>query len=179
MSEKILLNSKEIDITITRLCWELIENHEDFSNTVIIGMQPRGVFLAEKIVAKLNELKKIDTLHWGSLDSTFFRDDFRNRTEHLLVHQTNIDFLIENKRVVFIDDVLYTGRSIRAGLNAIGSFGRPKDIELLVLINRRFSRELPISPNYIGREVDAISTEKVNVEWSILGKEDKVSLINN
>ncbi len=179
MSEKILLNNKEIDITITRLCWELIENHEDFSETVIIGMQPRGIFLAEKIVTKLNELKKIDTLHWGSLDSTFFRDDFRHRNEHLLVHQTNIDFLIEGKRVVFIDDVLYTGRSIRAALNAVGSFGRPKDIELLVLINRRFSRELPISPNYVGKEVDAISTEKVKVEWSILGKEDKVSLINN
>lgn len=179
MSEKILLNNDEIDITITRLCWELIENHRDFSETVLIGMQPRGVFLAEKIVSKLKELKKIDHLHWGNLDSTFFRDDFRHRKEHLLANQTNIDFLVENKRVVFIDDVLYTGRSIRSALNAIGTFGRPKDIELLVLIDRRFSRQLPIAPNYVGKEVDAVSTEKVKVEWAFQEEEDKVSLINN
>jgi len=100
------------------------------------------------------------------LDITFFRDDFRRREEPLAANQTNINFLVEGKKVVFIDDVLYTGRSIRAGMDAINSFGRPQQIELLVLIDRRFSRELPIEPNYVGKTVDAIDTEKVLVVWS-------------
>ena len=153
MGEKILFNHKELDLSVNRLCWQLIENHCNFENTVLIGMQPRGYFLAQKISL-------------GSLDITFFRDDFRRREEPLAANQTNINFLVEGKKVVFIDDVLYTGRSIRAGMDAINSFGRPQQIELLVLIDRRFSRELPIEPNYVGKTVDAIDTEKVLVEWS-------------
>lgn len=166
MGEKILFNHKELDLSVNRLCWQLIENHSDFSNTVIVGMQPRGFKLAKKIHAKLTELSEVSEISLGSLDITFFRDDFRRREEPIAPNQTSINFLVEGKNVIFIDDVLYTGRSIRAGMDAINSFGRPKQIELLVLIDRRFSRELPIEPKYVGKTVDAIDKEKVVVAWS-------------
>ncbi|MDG1849140.1 MAG: bifunctional pyr operon transcriptional regulator/uracil phosphoribosyltransferase PyrR [Flavobacteriales bacterium] len=165
MGEKRILNDKELDLSVNRLCWQLIENHSDFSDTVLIGLQPRGYQLAKKIHSKLLELAPISSIFLGSLDITFFRDDFRRREEPIAPNQTDISFLVEGKNVVFIDDVLYTGRSIRAGMDAINSFGRPKQIELLVLIDRRFSRELPIEPKYVGKTVDAIDTEKVVVEW--------------
>ena len=178
MSEKIVFNHIELDISVNRLCWQLIENHSDFSNTVLIGMQPRGYQLAQKIYSKLIQLSSVSNISLGSLDITFFRDDFRRREAPISPNQTDIDFLVEGKKVVFIDDVLYTGRSIRAGMDAINSFGRPKQIELLVLIDRRFSRELPIEPNYVGMTVDAIDTEKVVVEWDPkLVHKARVSLI--
>ena len=165
MGEKALLNTEELDLSVNRLCWQLIENHSDFSDTVLIGLQPRGYQLAKKIQSKLIELTGVSSIPLGSLDITFYRDDFRRREEPIAPNQTDISFLVEDKNVVFIDDVLYTGRSVRAGMDAINSFGRPKQIELLVLIDRRFSRELPIEPKYVGKTVDAIDTEKVVVEW--------------
>lgn len=177
MKEKILLNEKEIEITITRLCWELIENHDNFENTCIIGLQPRGIFFADRIVEKLKELTGKDQFCYGKLDITFFRDDFGRRNELLLANQTDINFIVENKKVIFIDDVLYSGRSIRAALSAIGSFGRPSSIELMTLINRRFSRELPIFPKYIGKEVDAIASERVRVNWKSQTNQDSVTLV--
>ena len=178
MSEKIVFNHIELDISVNRLCWQLIENHSDFSDTVLIGMQPRGYQLAQKIHSKLIQLSSVSNIDLGSLDITFFRDDFRRREAPIAPNQTDINFLVEGKNVVFIDDVLYTGRSIRAGMDAINSFGRPKQIELLVLIDRRFSRELPIEPNYVGMMVDAIDTEKVVVEWDAdLTHKARVSLI--
>ena len=178
MGEKILFNHKELDLSLNRLCWQLIENHCGFENTVLIGMQPRGYFLAQRIQERLLELTSVKEISLGSLDITFFRDDFRRRDEPVVANQTDINFLVEGKNVIFIDDVLYTGRSIRAGMDAINSFGRPQQIELLVLIDRRFSRELPIDPNYVGKTVDAIDTEKVLVEWSDTNnKNDLVRLI--
>ena len=165
MGEKALLNIEELDLSVNRLCWQLIENHSDFSDTVLIGLPPRGYQLAKKIQSKLIELTGVSSIPLGSLDITFYRDDFRRREEPIAPNQTDISFLVEDKNVVFIDDVLYTGRSVRAGMDAINSFGRPKQIELLVLIDRRFSRELPIEPKYVGKTVDAIDTEKVVVEW--------------
>jgi pyrimidine operon attenuation protein/uracil phosphoribosyltransferase len=177
MGEKILFNHKELDLSVNRLCWQLIENHCDFSDTVLVGMQPRGYKFAKKIHSKLLELTSIKEISLGSLDITFFRDDFRRREEPIAPNQTDINFLVEGKNVIFIDDVLYTGRSIRAGMDAINSFGRPKQIELLVLIDRRFSRELPIEPNYVGKTVDAIDSEKVVVEWDDTVNNGQVSLI--
>ena len=177
MGEKILFNHKELDLSVNRLCWQLIENHCDFSDTVLVGMQPRGYKFAKKIHSKLLELTSIKEISLGSLDITFFRDDFRRREEPIAPNQTNINFLVEGKKVIFIDDVLYTGRSIRAGMDAINSFGRPKQIELLVLIDRRFSRELPIEPNYVGKTVDAIDSEKVVVQWDDTVNNGQVSLI--
>jgi pyrimidine operon attenuation protein/uracil phosphoribosyltransferase len=160
MSRKTLLNSKDIEIILHRLACQLIENHNDFSNTVFIGLQPRGSFLAHRLA--------------NLLDITFYRDDFRRRDAPLAATSTEIDFLIEDQKVVIIDDVLFSGRSIRAALTAIQSYGRPESIELLVLIDRRFSRHLPIQPDYRGRQVDAINEERVLVSWKENNKKDAV-----
>lgn len=177
MSQKILLTSLEINIILNRLACQLIEKHLDFSNTILIGIQPRGTFLAERIKHLLENDYKISNIELGYLDITFFRDDFRRSEKLLEANKTKIDFLVENKKVIFIDDVLYTGRSIRSALTAIQSFGRPSEIELLVFIDRRFSRHLPIQPDYRGRQVDAINNEKVKVCWVENEGEDCVYLI--
>ena len=179
MSQKVLLTSKEVNIILHRLACQLIEKHLDFSNTILIGIQPRGTFLAERIKNLLENEYNVGGIALGYLDITFFRDDFRRTDKPLEANKTQIDFIIENKNVIFIDDVLYTGRSIRSALTAIQSFGRPSEIELLVLIDRRFSRHLPIQPDYRGRQVDAINNEKVLVCWKENDGEDAVFLINN
>ena len=177
MSQKILLTSKEVNIILHRLACQLIEKHLDFSNTILIGLQPRGRYLAQRIKQILEQEHGVPQIQLGLLDITFFRDDFRRSDKPLEANKTQIDFLVENKKVVFIDDVLYTGRSIRAALTAIQSFGRPSEIELLVLIDRRFSRHLPIQPDYRGRQVDAINDEKVKVCWEENEGEDNVYLV--
>ena len=178
MENKVILNSKEISIIIDRLCHELIENHSDFTNTILIGLQPRGVLLAKRIHTKL--LKIINQeIKYGELDTTFFRDDFRRKKGILTPHETNINFNIESYNVIVIDDVLYTGRTTRSALDALGSFGRAKSIELLVLINRRFSREIPIEPTYVGKSVDVFENEHVIVEWGLNDEESNVVLFNN
>ena len=177
MTQKVLLTAKEVNIILHRLACQLIENHLDFKETILIGLQPRGRFLAERIKQILEQDYNVDNVLLGFLDITFFRDDFRRSGKPLEANKTQIDFLVEGKKVVFIDDVLYTGRSIRAALTAIQSFGRPSSIELLTLIDRRFSRHLPIQPDYRGRQVDAISDEKVKVTWKENEGEDSVYLI--
>ncbi|WP_394973238.1 bifunctional pyr operon transcriptional regulator/uracil phosphoribosyltransferase PyrR [uncultured Croceitalea sp.] len=179
MSQRVLLFAKEIHIILHRLACQLLENHLDFSNTVLIGIQPRGIYLANRLTKLLKEDYKVKEVNLGSLDITFYRDDFRRGDKILEADITKIDFLVEKKKVVFIDDVLYTGRSIRAALTAIQSFGRPEEIELLTLIDRRFSRHLPIQPNYRGRQVDAINDEKVKVMWKENDGEDAVYLVSN
>lgn len=179
MRQKVLLNAKEVEIALHRLACQLIENHNSFNSTVLIGIQPRGVFLAERIKTLLETNYNINDIKLGYLDITFYRDDFRRSDKTLEANKTEIDFIVEDKKVVFIDDVLYTGRSIRAALTAIQSFGRPLEIELLTFIDRRFSRHLPIQPDYRGRQVDAINKEKVKVCWKENDGKDAVYLINN
>lgn len=178
MGHKVLLTSKEVNIILHRLACQLIEKHLDFSQTVLIGIQPRGAFLAERLRNLLVKEYNVNDVSLGYLDITFFRDDFRRTDKPVEASKTTLDFEIENKKVIFIDDVLYTGRSIRSALSAIQSFGRPSEIELLVLIDRRFSRHLPIQPDYRGRQVDAINDEKVKVNWKENDGEDSVYLIN-
>jgi len=178
MSQKVLLSSKEIHIILHRLACQLLENHLDFKNTVLIGLQPRGIYLAARLAKILREDYEVEHIDFGSLDITFYRDDFRRGEKTLEANKTNINFLVEDKKVVLIDDVLYTGRSIRAALTAIQSFGRPAEIELMTLIDRRFSRHLPIQPNYRGRQVDAINNEKVKVLWKENDGKDIIYLIN-
>jgi len=165
MPKKILLDSKKIQIILIRLVCELIENHKDFKNTILIGLQPRGVLLYKEIlkVIKKNH-PKIDITS-GILDFTFFRDDFRRSKKTLSANSTEIDFSIENQKIILIDDVLYTGRSIKSAMSAIDSYGRPKSIELLVLIDRRFKREIPIEPTYCGAKIDTFKGDKVRVIW--------------
>jgi len=178
MSSNLLLDSKSIEVILHRLANQLLETHLDFQNTVLIGLQPRGVYLAERLAKLLKEDYAVSDLRLGYLDITFFRDDFRRSEKPLSASKTKIDFLVENQKVVFIDDVLYTGRSIQSALSAIQSFGRPSSVELMVLIDRRFSRHLPIQPNYRGRQVDAINEERVRVLWKEKDGEDAVYIEN-
>jgi len=178
MGQKVLLSEKEINIILHRLACQLLESHLDFKDTVLIGIQPRGIFVAQRLTKILKEEYGVKYINLGFLDITFYRDDFRRGDKPLEATKTKIEFLVEDKKVVFIDDVLYTGRSIRAALTAIQSFGRPSEIELLTLIDRRFSRHLPIQPNYRGRQVDAINNEKVKVMWKENDGQDVIYLIN-
>ncbi|MBC7000062.1 bifunctional pyr operon transcriptional regulator/uracil phosphoribosyltransferase PyrR [Cytophaga sp. FL35] len=178
MGQKVLLSEKEINIILHRLACQLLENHLDFKDTALVGIQPRGTFVAQRLTKILKEEYGVRHVDLGFLDITFYRDDFRRGEKPLEANKTKIDFLVEDRKVVFIDDVLYTGRSIRAALTAIQSFGRPSEIELLTLIDRRFSRHLPIQPNYRGRQVDAINEEKVKVHWKENEGEDVIYLIN-
>lgn len=177
MSQKVLLDEKEVNIILHRLACQLIEKHNDFSNTILVGLQPRGRHLADRLTQVLESDYNIADLQVGYLDITFYRDDFRRSEKVLEASATEMNFVVEGKKVVFIDDVLYTGRSIRAALTAIQSYGRPINIELLILIDRRFSRHLPIQPDYRGRQVDAIDDEKVIVNWKETQGEDNVYLI--
>ena len=179
MSQKVLLTAKEVTIILHRLACQLIEKHLDFSDTILVGIQPRGVFLAERLKEILEKEYQTPQIQLGYLDITFFRDDFRRTEKPLEANKTKINFIVEDKKVIFIDDVLFTGRSIRSALTAIQSFGRPSEIELLVLIDRRFSRNLPIQPDYRGRQVDAINNEKVKVSWKENDGEDGVYLITS
>ena len=175
MEKQVILNAKHLELTLKRLCHELIETHNDFSETVIIGLQPRGIHVVQRVKEQLENIldKKITC---GSLDITFYRDDFRRREMPLIPSVTNIDFSIENKNIVLVDDVLFTGRTIRSGLDALLSFGRPKSVELLVLVDRRFRRDLPIDANYVGKAVDTLLSERVSVEWTEIEGKDKVVL---
>jgi pyrimidine operon attenuation protein/uracil phosphoribosyltransferase len=177
MNQGIILSNPRFQITIKRLCQQLIENHNDFSDSVLIGLQPRGIYLAKRIHEELKKLLPKQHIKLGNLDVTFFRDDFRHRESPLLANTTSIDFIIENKKVILIDDVLYTGRTIRAGLDAMLAFGRPQKVELLVLIDRRYTRQLPVEPDYTGIQVDSISSEKVRVQWKETEGEDQVILV--
>ncbi|PUZ20675.1 pyrimidine operon attenuation protein / uracil phosphoribosyltransferase [Chitinophaga costaii] len=174
---KTILTAKQLSITVDRLCHQLIENHLNFENTVLLGLQPRGVWLGNHIYTKLKTLLPGTNIQYGKIDITFYRDDFNKKGKSILVpNETAINFTIENKRVVLIDDVLYTGRSTRAALDAMMDFGRPSSVELLALIDRRFSRELPIQADYVGRTVDAIITENVRVLWTERDGRDEVVL---
>lgn len=179
MKARTLLTKEEIHIILNRLTCQLIENHGDFSNSVLIGLQPRGSYLAKRLKSLLEKNHQIEDVELGLLDTTFFRDDFRRRESPLEANSTQINFLVEGKKVVFVDDVLYSGRSVRAGLTAIQSFGRPKEIELLVLIDRRFSRHLPIQPDYKGRQVDVLNKDRVIVNWKDEGDQDEVLITND
>ena len=171
MERQVILNSKHFELTLNRLCYQLIETHNDFSNSVLIGLQPRGV----NVVSLLNN-SGIHNLHTGKLDTTFFRDDFRRNESTLNAKPTEMEVSIESKDVVLIDDVLFTGRSIRSAIDALMAFGRPKSVELLTLIDRRFKRDLPIQADYIGKTVDTLISERVSVEWNEIEGEDKVVL---
>ena len=177
MQKRLLLSSKHFEITISRLCHQLIENHNDFSNSAIIGLQPRGVYAARRIHLSLSKLFPGKKINNGELDVTFHRDDYRRR-EIIIPSTTNIDFIIENKKVILVDDVLFSGRTIRAGMVAMLVFGRAEKVELLVLVDRRYSRHLPIAPDYIGISVDTITSEKVLVNWKETDGEDAVYLID-
>jgi pyrimidine operon attenuation protein/uracil phosphoribosyltransferase len=176
---KIILEKKQFSITIDRLCFELIEKHGDFSNTAIIGLQPRGIYLSRRIHERVSEILNTKKVLYGELDIAFYRDDFRRGNEQIIPNVMNINFAVQDKNIVIVDDVLYTGRTIRSALDALTDFGRPNKVELLVLVDRRYSRHLPIQPDYTGIEVDTRSNDKVKVEWKETTKQDLVHIITN
>ena len=155
-----------------------MESHRDLRDLCLIGVQPRGIYLADRIHAQLQELEGRGTWDYGCVDPTFYRDDFRRRNELLRAAETRIDFLVENRQVVLIDDVFYTGRTIRAAMDALLHYGRPAKVELMVMIDRRMSRHLPIQPDYVGKTVDSVTSELVRVEWAEIQGEDRVWIVS-
>ncbi len=175
METQVILNAQHFDLTLQRLARQLIENHDNFSNSVLIGLQPRGVRVLDRLKSLIEHILE-EQIQCGTLDITFYRDDFRRREKPPIPNVTNIDFSLENKKVILIDDVLYTGRTIRSGLDALLAFGRPQQVELLTLVDRRFKRHLPIQADYIGKAVDTLVSERVTVEWKETEGNDQVIL---
>jgi pyrimidine operon attenuation protein/uracil phosphoribosyltransferase len=173
---KTLLSEQQLVITIKRLAHQVLENHLNLENTVIIGIQPRGVFLSDQLVAEIKKELPRTKIQYGKLDITFYRDDVRKELH--IANRTDILFSIEGKKVILVDDVLYTGRTIRAALDALLDFGRPERVELCVLIDRRFSRQLPIQPDYVGKAIDSIISQKVKVFWKEKDGREEVLIID-
>jgi pyrimidine operon attenuation protein/uracil phosphoribosyltransferase len=178
MQNLTLLDGQKFQITIQRLCRQLIENHNDFSGSVLIGIQPRGIYLAKRVAEELRKILPHNNIEQGDLDITFYRDDFRRQGSPLVPNQTKIDFIIEGKKVIMMDDVLWTGRTIRAAMDAMQAFGRPEKVELLALVDRRYSRHIPVSADYVGIEVDSIASQKVVVSWKETDGEDRIVLVS-
>jgi pyrimidine operon attenuation protein / uracil phosphoribosyltransferase len=168
MQKRIVLDQQQISIVLKRFCYQLIENHDTFENTVLLGLQPRGTIVLDKITQLLEEISGIKVLS-GYLDATFHRDDFRRRDFPLRANETKIDFLIEGKKVILVDDVLYKGRSVRAAMDAMIAFGRPQKVELMILVDRKYTRDYPIMPDYCGVKVNTLETQHVTVEWQNKG----------
>jgi pyrimidine operon attenuation protein/uracil phosphoribosyltransferase len=160
---KIILEKQQLDLILQRLANQLVENHITLKEVVFIGLQPRGVQVSKLVVENIQHLLPDEKVEYGLLDITFYRDDVRNELHK--ANKTEIPFSIEGKQVILVDDVLYTGRTIRAALDALQDFGRPKKVELCILVDRRFNRELPIQPDYCGIAIDTVSSQKVKVEW--------------
>ncbi len=174
---KTLLNKDQLNITLQRLAHQLVENHLNFKDTAIIGIQPRGIFLSNRITKMVRDITGNQEIEYGKLDITFYRDDV-HKNDIQVPSYTDIPFSIQDKNVILIDDVLHTGRTIRSAMDALIDFGRPKKVELMVLIDRRFSRELPVQPDYVGQTVDTILTQKVKVFWKEKDEKDEVVLID-
>jgi pyrimidine operon attenuation protein/uracil phosphoribosyltransferase len=173
---RIIIGQQRFELTIERLCHQLIEEHEQFEHSCLVAIQPRGTYLANRIVSRLQSILNINKLPYGKLDITFYRDDFRTRDKPLKASKTEMDFLVEDKRVILVDDVLYTGRTVQAALTALNHYGRPLEVELLSLVDRRFNRHLPIQSNFTGLTVDSVDRAYVKVEWKEIDGEDRILL---
>jgi len=172
---KSILTEQQVALSIKRLAHQVYENHLNLENTVLIGIQPRGIYVSDRIVEELKKITGESNIKYGKLDITFYRDDVRKSLH--VANKTDIPFSIEKKNVVIIDDVLWTGRTIRSALDALLDFGRPEKVELCVLIDRRFSRELPIHADYVGTPIDTFPSQKVIVKWKEKGEKDEVVLM--
>lgn len=173
---KSILSEQQLAITIKRLAHQILENNNDLANTVLIGLQPRGIYISDRVVEAIRKEFPGVVVQYGKLDITFYRDDVRKSLH--IANQTDIPFSIEGQKVVLIDDVLYTGRTIRAALDALLDFGRPEKVELCILIDRRFSRQLPIQPDYVGKAIDSIISQKVRVLWKDKDGRDEVVILD-
>jgi pyrimidine operon attenuation protein/uracil phosphoribosyltransferase len=166
-----ILAKERFSLTIDRLCYQLIENFDTFENVCLVGIQPRGTYLADRLMERLIKLNKKQIPQYGKLDITFYRDDYRHKEKPLKPEITEMDFLVEGKEVILVDDVLYTGRTIHAAMTAIQDFGRPDTIDLMCLVDRRFNRHFPIEPDFTGITVDSLDEAYVKVEWGDEGND--------
>lgn len=172
--DSVILDQDAISRAITRISYEIIEKNKGTDNLVLIGIQRRGVIMANRLADKLFSIEN-KKLPVGILDITLYRDDLSMLTEHPVINGTSIDFVIEGKKIVLIDDVLFTGRTVRAAIEAICELGRPAKIELAVMIDRGH-RELPFRADYVGKNVPTSRSENVNVNFKELDGDDYVSI---
>lgn len=175
-NSRVILTPEHFALTLDRLCYQLVEAYDDFSDTCLIGIQPRGIALSQRIYDRLTNHMGVGSVAYGKLDITFYRDDFRRRDQPIVANTTEMNFLVEDKNVVLVDDVLYTGRTVQAALTALNHYGRPQKVELLTLVDRRFNRHLPIFANFKGIQVDALDRAYVRVEWKETHGADRVLL---
>lgn len=172
MDTKVVLDSKNLTRTISRITNQIIEDNSGVNNLVILGLRTRGINLARRIMDKITDIEKTAP-PFGTLDITLYRDDFRRKAEWPKVRKTDIKFPIDQKNVILVDDVIFTGRTTRAAIDAVMDYGRPSSIKLAVLVDRG-GRELPIQPNYVGIEVQTDNSEIVRVNFKELDDIDQV-----
>lgn len=158
---QVLLSSSQLADTVAQLAEKLINSHTDLNDVVFVGIQQGGAVVGNDIIAALQALRKDEKLQYGQLDITFYRDDIRK--EILTPDTMNIPFAIENKTVVLIDDVLFTGRTIKAALDVLLDYGRPAKVELCVLVDRKEHRQFPIQADYVGVTVESNKADKVKL----------------
>ncbi len=171
---QLIMDSQALDLALTRITHQILEHNNQIDSLAIVGMQTRGVFLAQRIVEKIKDLvnRQIPT---GMLDSTLYRDDYRVSLKQPKVKATDIPFDINTKNVVLVDDVLYTGRTVRAALDALMDFGRPQTIQLAVLIDRGH-RELPIRADYVGKKITTLANQEVSLKVREIDQQDSLWL---
>jgi len=175
MSEKIkarIMDEKKIQRTLLRMATEIIEKNRELEKVKLVGIQTRGVFLAQRVQKILEEIEAVQ-LEMGVLDITFFRDDLHLSEHQPAVRKTEINFSVEAQHIVLFDDVLFTGRTVRAALDSLFDLGRPASVQLAVLIDRGH-RELPISPDYRGKFLPTARSEIVKVLLKEIDREDAV-----
>lgn len=175
---KVILSQQRFHLTIERLCQQILEDWNDFSNVCFVGIQPRGVRFSDRLIQRLREVSGQPEIRYGKLDITFYRDDFRMASSPIAAHPNEMDFVVADKNVLLIDDVLYTGRTIQAALSALQHYGRPRTVELITLVDRRFNRHLPIQADYSGLVVDAVDDAYVKVRWQEKDGIDEVILFD-
>ena len=173
--KKEIINKEDIRRALTRISHEIIEKNEGTEDLVIIGIRSRGVPMAERIAKRISEFEDVD-IPTGILDITLYRDDLSQVSKQPIIHQTEISFDITDKQVVLTDDVLYTGRTVRAALDALIDLGRPKSIQLAILIDRGH-REFPIRPDYVGKNLPTSQSEVVDVNFEEIDGKDNVLLL--
>ncbi len=169
---KLVLDQPSIDRAVIRMAHEILEKNNGTENICLVGIQRRGVILAQRLRAEILKISKHE-VPAGILDINLYRDDLTLAAEQPVIHKTEINFDLQNKIVVLVDDVLYTGRTIRAALDALTDFGRPKRIELAVLIDRGH-RELPIRADFVGKNIPTSENEIVHVHFTEIDKKEEV-----
>jgi pyrimidine operon attenuation protein/uracil phosphoribosyltransferase len=173
-TEQVILQSPDIDRILARMAYEILEKHRGAENLVIIGIRTGGVFLADRMAARILSLDGTN-IPRGDLDITLYRDDWTRIGHQPIVQKTELPFSLDGKQVILVDDVLFTGRTVRAAMDALMDFGRPDRIELAVLVDRGH-RELPIEANYVGKHVETIHDTMVNVYLKEKAGRDEVTV---